>query len=124
MTGGTLSARSSRRARRPTGTVLARVPAMMIEHAVAEGMDRQALIHGAGLTGVDLSDGDARVSIATQVALWQLLAKGLSDPGFGVRAGASVQVRKAGLLGYIMAYSATLGAALGRLAKYSRILND
>src|SRR4051812_669000 len=101
--------------RGPTRTLLARVVARMVDRAVAEGMDRNALLEATGLAGVDLTDGDARVPISTQVALWQIVAKGISDPGFGVRMGASFEVREAGLLGYVMCYSATLGDALGRL---------
>jgi len=96
----------------------------MIDHAVAEGMDRHVLTHAAGLDDVDLADADARVHVSAQVALWQMLAKAISDSGFGVRMGASFQVREAGLLGYVLVYSATLGAALERLARYSAVLND
>ncbi len=96
----------------------------MIDLAVAEGMNRQALVEAAGLTGVDLTDREARVPIAVQVALWQLIAKGLPDPTFGLRAGASFKVREAGLLGYVVAYSGTLEVALERLARYSWVLND
>src|SRR3954468_15082468 len=75
-----------------TRTVLARVVKRMVDHAVAEGLDRDALIEASGLAGIDLSDGDARVPVSAQVALWRLLAKGISDPGFGVRMGASFEV--------------------------------
>jgi AraC-like DNA-binding protein len=107
-----------------TRTVLARVVGRMVDQAVAEGMDRSALIEASGLAGVDLSDGDARVPVSAQVALWQLFAKGISDPGFGVRMGASLEVRQAGLLGYLMLYSAPLGEALDRLVRYGHVLND
>jgi len=117
--------RAVRGARRAsTKTLQARVVVKMLNAAAAEGLNRDALIEAAGLRGVDLSDGDSRVSTSTQVALWQLLAKGISDPGFGVRMGASVNIREAGLLGYVMQYSETLEAALGRLVRYGRVLND
>src|SRR2546423_7438245 len=114
----------TRRGRGATQTVLARIPARMIDCAVAEGMNRQALVDASGLSGVDLTDGDARVPIAVQVALWQLIAKGLPDPTFGLRVGASFKGREAGLLGYVVAYSSTLAVALERLARYSWVLND
>ena len=96
----------------------------MINLAVAEGLDRQELVDAAGLTGIDLSDGEARVPIATQVALWQLIAKRLPRSNFGLRLGASFKAREAGLLGYVMAHSATLESALERLVRYSWVLND
>jgi AraC-like DNA-binding protein len=110
--------------RASTKTLQARVVVRMLNAAAAEGLNREALIEAAGLRGVDLSDGDSRVSTSTQVALWQLLAKGISDPGFGVRMGASIRVRDAGLLGYVMQYSTTLVTALGRFVRYGRVLND
>jgi AraC-like DNA-binding protein len=117
--------RAARRARRPTTkTLLARVVARMVNAAAAAGLDRDALVDAAGLRGLDLANGDARVSISAQVALWQLMARGVSDPGFGVRMGASVKPREAGLLGYVMAHSATLEAALTRFVRYSRVLNE
>ena len=109
---------------RTTETVLARILARTVDLAVAAGMNGEALIEAAGLKEVDLADGDSRVPISTQVALWQLIAKGVSDPCFGLRAGVSFKAREAGLLGYVMAYSATLGAALERLVRYSWVLND
>ena len=117
--------RAVRGARRAsTKTLQARVVVKMLNAAAAEGLNREALIEAAGLRGVDLSDGDSRVSTSTQVALWQLLAKGISDPGFGVRMGASVKLREVGLLGYVMQYSETLDTALRRFVRYGRVLND
>ena len=111
--------------RRPsTKTLQARAIVRMLDAASAAGLNRDALVEAAGLRGVDLSDGDSRVSTSTQVALWQLIAKGVSDPGFGVRMGASAKIGNAGLLGYVMRYSATLEAALGRFVQYGRVLND
>lgn len=107
-----------------TGTMLARGVGKLLELAVAEGMNRHVLIDAAGLTGVDLADPDSRVPVSVQVALWRLIAKGIADPGFGVRGGASMKVRETGLLGYVMSSSATLGNALRRLVRYSRVLTD
>jgi len=110
--------------RRSTETVLARVITHMLTHAQREGMSRETLLEAAGLGSLDLTHPDVRVPLSAQVALWQLIAKGASDPGYGIRAGATFRVRDAGLLGYAMYYSATLGAALRRLVRYSRIVID
>jgi AraC-like DNA-binding protein len=109
--------------RKTTETVLARIPARMLDLAAAEGMSRDALIEAAGLKAFDLTDGDSRVPVSCQVALWQLIAKGVPDRCFGLHAGMHFEAREAGLLGYIMAYSETLGDALKRL-RYSWLLND
>ncbi len=105
-------------------TVLARIVARLIDRAAAEGMSREALVEAAGLRDVDLADSDSRVPVSVQAALWRLIARRIPDPGFAVRAGASISVRDTGLLGYVMSYSATLGHALRRLVRYSHILTD
>jgi len=107
-----------------TETVLARVITHMLGHAEKEGMSREVLLEAAGLGGLNLTHPDVRVPLSAQVALWQLIAKAASDPGYGIRAGATLRVRDMGLLGYAMYYSATLGAALRRLVRYSRIVID
>jgi AraC-like DNA-binding protein len=76
------------------------------------------------LKGADFTDPDSQVPVSAQVALWQLVAQMTSDPGFGVRTGASMRVRDYGLLGYTFYYSATLGAALRRLVRFGHILSD
>ena len=104
--------------------MLARVVERTVELAAAQGMNREVLKEAAGLTRLNLADPDSRVPVSAQVALWQLIAKSIQDPGFGVRGGASLKVREAGLVGYVMSFSATLGAALGRFVRYSRVLSD
>ena len=111
---------------RTSGTVLVRIVTHLLAFAASEGVEREALMQGAGLKEADLTHPDARAPFSALVALWQLIAKakGVSDPGFGVRWGASLRDRDAGLLGYAMRYSATLAAALRRLVRYGRILTD
>jgi AraC-like DNA-binding protein len=119
------SAATTRRRRGTrTRTVLVRVVARLVDLAVAEGMRRELLLEAAGLRDVDLANGDARVPASTEVALWRLMSKGVPDPGFAVRAGASVTPREMGLVGYVMGFSATLGAALRRMARYSSVVSD
>ena len=96
----------------------------MVAHAEQEGVKRETLLEAAGLGGLDLTHPDARIPLSAQVALRQLIVKATADPGYGIREGASFRVRDAGLLGYAMYFSATLGAALHRLARYSRIIID
>ena len=48
----------------------------------------------------------------------------MPDPAFGLRLGAEVRAREFGLVGYTIAFSQTVGAALKRLTRYDRILSD
>ena len=96
----------------------------MLANAEREGMSRAALLEAAGLASLDLTNPDVHVPLSAQVALWELIARTTPDPGYGVRAGASFRIRDVGLLGYAMYYSATLGAALRRMVRFSRIVMD
>ncbi|MGH7520565.1 MAG: AraC family transcriptional regulator [Gemmatimonadales bacterium] len=114
--------------RRPrfSGTVLARLVANVLAFATKDGLNREALLEGAGLTERDLAPPDSYLPFSALVAVWQLIAKAKAgfDPEFGIRWGAAVRARDLGLLGYAMAYSANLEMALLRLVRYGRILTD
>ena len=106
--------------------MLARFVAKLLSFATQAGLPRDILLEAAGLGDQDLSDPDTRVPFSKFVALWQCIARAShpSDPEFGIRWGASLQLHDWGLLGYAMSYSETLGAALRRLVRYSPILAD
>lgn len=106
------------------GSILARVVANILQGVAQVGLHRDALLAAAGLRSVDFSNPDARAPSWAEVALWQLVAQREPDPGVGILMGAATQPRQWGLLGYAISYSATLSAALGRLVRYWRILNE
>jgi AraC-like DNA-binding protein len=105
-------------------TVLSRVVARLLELAVAAGMDRGTLLAITGLAEADLADGDARIPYSIVVALWEAAGAHTGDPDLGLHWSAGLQTRDWGLVGYAMSFSDTLGAALGRLERYCRILTD
>jgi AraC-like DNA-binding protein len=115
------------RAPRPaigTGTVLARSLAFLIDRGVSAGVPREFLLQAAGVSDADLRDPDGRTPVASEIALWQVLARHISDPGFGIRIGAAYGPRDAGLVGYAMWFSATLRDALRRLQRYGRLCTE
>jgi AraC-like DNA-binding protein len=71
-----------------------------------------------------LRDPDARVPLATEIALWQTIAQHVSDPEFGVRAGHAYRLRLLGLVGYVARFSATLRGALSRVQRYGRVFTE
>ena len=105
-------------------TVLVRVVTQLLERAEALGLDRAGLVRLAGLGNIETKDPDARVPVSQEVALWHLMALHASDPAFGIKLGASVEVRSLGLVGYAMYYSSTLGEALKRLVRFGRLVNE
>ena len=57
-------------------------------------------------------------------ALWAWAAERLNEPNLGVRLASSLVPGEFDLLSYLASSSATLGQALGRIARYLRLLTD
>jgi AraC-like DNA-binding protein len=108
--------------REPSG--LARLALMTLDRMARSAIARTELLRAAKLVEAQLSDPDARIPLSALARLWQAAAAHATDPVFGLRLGADVTVREFGLVGYTMAFSRTVGAALTRLARYDRIVSD
>ena len=105
-------------------TTLARIPLMLLERTSEMGLSRKELLSTAGLTEEMLSDPDTRIPASRIEALWRTVIARCPDPAMGVHFGASISARELGLVGYTMAYSPTLGRALQRIARYSRVVSE
>ena len=103
---------------------LARVARMHLAHAARWGVARAELLRAAQLDEAQLRDPDARVPRVALVRLWHAVAARVPDPALGLHLGAAARVRELGLVGYTLAFSPTVGAALHRLTRYDRILSD
>jgi AraC-like DNA-binding protein len=114
----------SRRARsgQPTGHV--RLALLLLERAPQLGVARETLLRDATLDEKQLSDPSGRIPLAAVARLWRSLASHVSDPAVGLRVGADIPVREFGIVGYAMAFSGTVGSALNRVSRYSRILSN
>jgi len=126
----TQSSRASHRASRTrarsvsVGTVAAHALRDLIDLGVSAGIRQDILTAAAGVTDADLRDPDARVPLTAEIALWQTLARHISDPEFGVQAGATHSLRTMGLLGYVARFSATLRGAFRRVQRYGRVFTE
>ncbi len=105
-------------------TGLARIPLIVLQSAEAQGLDREELMHAAGLTEEELRDADSRVSMVKLWNVWRAAIRRSDDPGLGVHIGSSATARSLGLVGYTMLYSTDLREAIQRLKRYGRILSD
>jgi AraC-like DNA-binding protein len=65
-----------------------------------------------------------RIPVKTQITLLNEIADQLQDPFLGIHIAEGIDLRKAGLLYYVLASSDTLGEAFRRLTRYSRINNE
>ena len=92
--------------------------------ALEKKIDVEALLRKAGLSRTQIDDPHARISVRSQVLFLDLVAKALNDDLLGFHLAQNFDLRMIGLLYYVLASSETLGEALGRVARYSSIVNE
>jgi AraC-like DNA-binding protein len=92
--------------------------------ALEKGVDVEALLRKAGLSRIQIEVPHARISVRSQVLFLDLVAKALDDDLLGFHLSQNFDLRMIGLLYYVLASSETLGEALGRVARYSSIVNE
>ena len=103
---------------------LARIALMVLDRTSRWGLPRDEILREARLDETQLRDPDSRIPVAAIARLWRAIAARATDPTIGLRLGKDVRARELGLVGYAMACSQTLGAALRRLDRYDRIVSD
>jgi AraC-like DNA-binding protein len=92
--------------------------------AVVGNLDVGPLLRKARLTFQQIDNSALRLSVKSQITFLNLVAAGLGDELFGFHLAHDFDLREIGTLYYIMASSETLGDALQRAARYSRITNE
>ena len=105
-------------------TIIARSPILLLEYARTLGLDDADLMRDAGLVAENLFDPDSRVPVAKVRGLWRAVMERVDDPVLGLNIGRSVDIRRMGLVGYVLYYSADLGSALQQLSRYGRIVSE
>jgi AraC-like DNA-binding protein len=88
------------------------------------GVPVAPLLRRVGLTPEMIADAEERLSVRSQIALLDAAATALKDDCIGFTLARDFEPRKIGLLYYVMASSQTLGDALKRAARYSKITNE
>ena len=88
------------------------------------GIKLQPLLSRVGLTVDQIGDPERRISASNQIAFLEAAAEALNDDLLGFSLAEEFDLRDLGLLYYVMASSDTLGDALKRAARYSRITNE
>jgi len=82
------------------------------------------LLKRVGLTPELIGEPEERLSVRSQIAVLNEAAIALNDDWFGFTLARDFDPREIGLLYYVMASSRTLGEALSRLGRYSRVANE
>jgi AraC-like DNA-binding protein len=88
------------------------------------GVPVAPLLGRIGLTAEVIADPEEQLSVQTQIALLHEAAIALKDDWLGFSLARDFDPRDLGLLYYVMSSSQTLGDALKRLARYSKITNE
>jgi hypothetical protein len=88
------------------------------------GVPVAPILRRVGLTPELIAEPEERLSVRSQIALLDEAAIALKDDCIGFTLARDFDPREIGLLYYVMASSQTLGDALKRAARYSRITNE
>jgi AraC-like DNA-binding protein len=97
---------------------------LAIARLKSAGVPVAPLLRRVGLTPELIADPEERLSVRSQIALLDEAAIALKDDCIGFTLARDFDPREIGLLYYVMASSQTLGEALKRLARYSKVTNE
>jgi hypothetical protein len=97
---------------------------LAIARLKSAGVPVTPLLKRAGLTPEVIADPEERLSVQSQIRLLDEAAIALKDDCLGFTLARDHDPREIGLLYYVMASSRTLGEALQRLARYSKVTNE
>lgn len=91
--------------------------------AIEEDLEVEPLLRKAGLTLQQVDNSTLRVNVKNQITFLNIVAAALDDEILGFHLAQTFDLREIGMLYYVMASSETLGDALQRPARYSRLTN-
>jgi AraC-like DNA-binding protein len=103
------------------GGALARIA---FAHAQARGIELDPLLKKAGLTRRQIENPKIWIPVRHQIQFVNLVAETIGDDRLGFNLGVTFDLRKAGLLYYVMASSDVLIEALRRGARYTAVANE
>ncbi len=97
---------------------------LAIARLKSAGVEVAPLLKRVGLTPEAIADPEERLNVRSQIALLDEAAIALKDDCLGFTLARDFDLREIGLLYYVMASSQSLGDALKRVARYSKITNE
>ena len=124
MSNGTSSALNSEQDLASIPTAQGGLSRLAIARLKSAGVPVAPLLKRVGLTPELIAEPEERLSVRSQIALLDEAAIALKDDCIGFTLARDFDLREIGLLYYVMASSQTLGDALKRVARYSKITNE
>ena len=82
------------------------------------------LLREVGLTCQQIDDPRSRLAVKAQIQFLELAARTLKDDSLGFHLAQKFDLRRVGLLHYVLASSDTIDEALQRAERYSAIVNE
>ncbi|MFT3712951.1 MAG: AraC family transcriptional regulator [Archangium sp.] len=92
--------------------------------ALAEHVDLRDEFRALGLDAKSLMDPERRIDLSISQRLWEVAATRSGDADFGLHFARQLDLDSLHVLGHLALSSRTLGEALQRIVKYSRLLLD
>ena len=124
MSNGTASALNSERDLASIPMAQGGLSRLAIARLKSAGVPVAPLLKRVGLTPELIAQPEERLNVRSQIALLDEAAIALKDDCIGFTLARDFDLREIGLLYYVMACSQTLGDALKRIARYSKITNE
>jgi len=93
-------------------------------YAAKEGLEVGPLLRKAGLASQHVENSTFPLNVKSQISFLNLVAAAAGNTLLGFHLAQNFDLRGIGMLYYVMASSKTLGDALQRAARYSRIVNE
>lgn len=110
----------------PPGSVdvSAALLSQMFLYMASVNVDVAQFLHSIGMDPAAIQSPDARIPNETYLFIEDKAAEYTNDPYFGLHMGEFVQVGSWSILGYMMMNSQSVGTAMEKADRYSRIVGD
>jgi AraC-like DNA-binding protein len=92
--------------------------------ARARGIAMRPLLEKAGLTAQELADVRTRLPVSNQILFLNLVADALGDDMLGLNLALDYELRRGGMLYYVLTSSGTLADVFERGARFTSIVNE
>lgn len=105
-------------------SIAAGFAAALLDFAATKGADAQALRARSALGSDSLAQADARIPLASHIALLKAGAEACREPAFALQFGEAVRLEEVSIVGLIAVAAATMGEGRLQLNRFARLMID